>query len=508
MVLNDMEYEIVNPSPSSLVESNRAFGYSPETSIADLLDNSITAGARNIWIDFDWNGRNSSIFILDDGNGMTAEELTNAMRLGSKNPLNERDEKDLGRFGLGLKTASFAQCRSLTVASLTSDGVQNTRIWDLDVVSETDEWRLLSNPSPENVDLICRKLTNNLTSGTLVVWNNLDRMVGDTDISDEIASRNFLSEADKVGKHLSMVFHRYMVGRNKINIYLGKDPKPLTPWDPFISDSTFTQTMEEDSPTLFGKHITIVPYVLPHHTEISQEVHHLASGIKGWNAHQGFYVYRNRRLLVAGSWLGISNLKQEEHYKLARIRVDIPNSMDNAWELDVKKSEARPPAGLRRELNRIATNTRKRAQEVYRYRGKPVARKHADEFVYVWNKHSLRGGKSRYSINRKHPLIQSLKDKLNGNHRPLESALKLIEETLPISLISVESLENPEGHIQYFEGKSGSEIYKVMEDALEALIQSEVTLDEAFMKISTMEPFERYPEQLALIAEKYEVVHG
>jgi hypothetical protein len=116
-----------------MVESLRGFGYSTATAIADIVDNSISAGARNVWITFTYGGSASIISILDDGHGMSAEELLRAMTLGGISPLLQRSATDLGRFGLGLKTASFSQCRCLTVASRRSGHVStSTRRWDLD----------------------------------------------------------------------------------------------------------------------------------------------------------------------------------------------------------------------------------------------------------------------------------------------------------------------------------------------------------------------------------------
>src|SRR4051812_18044856 len=136
-------YDLAEPFAPAMIESLRAFGYNLPTAIADLLDNSITAGARNIWLNFFWDGAESYLTICDDGQGMTRKELFDAMRPGSRNPLEVRGQGDLGRFGLGLKTASFSQCRRLTVKSKVEGGRASTRCWDLDYVNQTNEWRLL-----------------------------------------------------------------------------------------------------------------------------------------------------------------------------------------------------------------------------------------------------------------------------------------------------------------------------------------------------------------------------
>src|SRR2546428_7939377 len=139
----DVEFDLVPPNAASLVESLRAFGYGLPTAIADLVDNAIFGKARNIWIEFFWDGEESAVCLTDDGCGMSEPELRDAMRAGSRNPLDDRDPRDLGRFGLGLKTASFSQCRRLTVRSKTKDGGAITRCWDLDCIGRTNDWRLL-----------------------------------------------------------------------------------------------------------------------------------------------------------------------------------------------------------------------------------------------------------------------------------------------------------------------------------------------------------------------------
>ena len=496
------EFEIVEPDPSSLIEALRAFGYSPETSLADLIDNSITANAKNIWVKFVWAGAESHIEILDDGSGMDTKELVRAMKVGSQNPLNERDAKDLGRFGLGLKTASFAQCRHVSVSSL-KDGLPiSTRIWDLDYVAKHGQWRLMKYPSKNHDEIITGSLGKNMASGTLIIWSNLDRMLGLVDESDSRHQDNFYEIESRVAKHLSMVFHRYMEGNNKINIYIAGDPNPLKPWDPFLTDEDYTDPLPIEKPSLFDKKISVEPFVLPHHTMMSsKEAHNEASGIKGWNAHQGFYIYRNKRMLVPGSWLGIRNLKQEEHYKLARIKVDIPNSMDDSWELDVKKSEARPPSGLRSDLARIAGVVRGKARDVYAFRGKPSARKHAEDFEYIWNSKELRS-RIRYSINRNHPLIKSVKSLLGKNIKALEATLKLIEETIPITQFWIDSSENPDKHIQHFEGKSESEVLEVMMETYNAMLNNGFTSTEALERLPNLELSARYPHILAILLEK------
>lgn len=205
--MND-EYDLVEPHAAIMIESLRAFGYDLRTAIADLIDNSITAGAENIWLDFFWNGRDSYIRVTDDGIGMSEQDLVNAMRPGSKNPLESREATDLGRFGLGMKTASFSQCKRMTVASRTSNSSMSVRRWDLDFVAKIDKWSLLKAPAAGSEPFF-NKL-NELEHGTTVLWEVLDRVVGNSSVNDNKASSQFYRNVKIVQSYLSMVFHRYM----------------------------------------------------------------------------------------------------------------------------------------------------------------------------------------------------------------------------------------------------------------------------------------------------------
>jgi len=185
--MNRYRYEDLPPRAHAMVASMRAIGYDLATAIADLIDNSIFAGANNIWIKYHWEGSGSWIYILDDGHGMSEEKLKEAMRLGSQSPLDERDPKDLGRFGLGLKTASFSQCRVTTVYTKTPEGVTSIRCWDLDHIEETQRWELDTIP-PENTESILSNL-DRLSHGTMVLWQKVDRVVEMDDLDDEEGMR-------------------------------------------------------------------------------------------------------------------------------------------------------------------------------------------------------------------------------------------------------------------------------------------------------------------------------
>jgi len=169
-----METLEVIPDPVSLMESMRAVGYSAEAAIADLIDNSLSADAKAIHVQYDASD-SPYVAILDEGVGMDPDELTAEMRLGSSNPADHRDASDLGRFGLGLKTASLSQCRKLTVISK-KNGYTSARRWDLDVVQEAGKWLVVVPPAAELETMPLYRRIEAASSGTLVVWQDLDRL--------------------------------------------------------------------------------------------------------------------------------------------------------------------------------------------------------------------------------------------------------------------------------------------------------------------------------------------
>jgi hypothetical protein len=480
------DFDIAAPDAGAMIESLRAFGYDLPTSISDLIDNSIFAGAKNVWLKFYWNGENSTISIKDDGYGMNESELINAMRPGSRSPLDERDTDDLGRFGLGLKTASFSQCRKLTVATKSAKQNIAIRCWDIDEVVKTGEWRLFK-INIKNTDG-CFSDLENMEHGTIVLWENIDRIVTGTRVESEKDQRLFLERVDNVKKHLAMVFHRFLE-RGRFKIWI--NDRTVESWDPLLNNEKATQLLNEESFLISGK-MVVNPYVLPHRSKIDDETYNLAEGLKGWNAQQGFYIYRNERLILAGNWLGLG-FKKDEHYKLARIQVDIPNSMDMEWEIDVKKSIARPPAVLRDDLKRIAKLTRERAADIYRHRGKVIARASASDFVFVWEK-KVRHGKIFYSLNRQHPLIKEVLENSDENNPAIRALIRLIEETIPVPLIAINNSENPDKQVKPFEKIPSEELIEVMTEVYKSLIVSGLTIPEAQKRLAVMEPFNYYPE--------------
>lgn len=479
-------FDIAAPDPAALVESLRAFGYTPQTAVADLLDNSITAAADRIWIEFDWNGAASRIAIGDNGHGMTEAELVRAMRPGSMSPQEKRAAEDLGRFGLGLKTASFSQCRTLTVVTKTKGSNSHARRWDLDTVVATDEWRLLRGFPEDCTDLVQR--LQKQPRGTVVIWQQLDRIVGNEDVDDEDAHRRFLELARSVRSHISMTFHRFLSPRGGRTVTVNGHEVP--PWDPFLSRSKARQVLAAEELPLDGGIVTVQPVVLPHRSKLTAEEFELAGGERGWNSLQGFYVYRNKRLLVAGDWLNLG-FQKEEHYKLARIQVDITNDMDALWQIDVRKSQAQPPGVLRHELRRIAKVTRARAVEVYRHRGKLLTKQQEKGLVVTWHQR-VHNGKVSYVVNRNHPAVVEALE--NPSAKNVRNLLQIVEAAVPVPLISIASAERPEEQAAPFEGISRKHVSHLAIELYKSFRRRGIDHVAARDRVLTTDPFQYFPE--------------
>jgi hypothetical protein len=430
---NSEEFEDCSPRADSLIHSLRAFGYGLGMAIADLIDNSIFAESQLITIDYDWNDADPWIRIMDDGSGMSEKELLNAMKFGSSSPLEVRDPKDLGRFGLGMKTASLSQCKQLTVATKTpGEDTTSVRYWDLDHVEDVKKWEIGKNPNLSIQKLI--EPLSKVRNGTIVIWKNLDKYFDyneETEDGNDIFNRKLL----EASKYLEMVFHQLLENKD-FNIKFGR--KMCHPWDPFLQKNEYTETLYDEKYE-DGK-VSITPYILPHISKRTDNENESGSGPLGWNAQQGFYLYRNKRMIVSGGYLNL-DLKPEEHYKLARIKLEITNDMDHDWEIDVCKADAIPPERLKNDLLRIAKAARSSASEIYRARTGVKKDRKKGPVEKVWEKR-VRGEKIFYKINTQHPVLKELLGKISKEKKLIKTLFSILETTVPHHLIVLDGLEN------------------------------------------------------------------
>lgn len=331
--IENLEY--LEPNPGAMVESLRSIGYTLETAVADLIDNSITAKASRIDIDSPFQGSDTKIYILDNGEGMSEVRLVEAMRLGSFSPSLKRKRKDLGRFGLGLKTATFSQCKRLSVITK-HEGKISARCWDLDFIIKHNKWCLLKDAPQAYIDKV-----STLPSGTLVVWEKLDRIISDKDAK---AEKNFNNKKGILRRHLSLVFHRF-IEDGRLEIHIGG--VPVEPWNPFLPHLNSSLKKELPPTSLYGGNVVIKGWVMPHRNYFTDAEYKEAGFRRGWTQMQGFYIYREDRLLTAGGWLGLkpdgTAMLQEHHYDLGRICVDLTNNYDFDWDIDIKSPKPHRP---------------------------------------------------------------------------------------------------------------------------------------------------------------------
>ncbi len=489
------DWEELPPDPASTIEALRHLGYQPRSAVADLIDNSLAWDAREVTIKAHWSGADSWVAIIDDGSGMTKSRLKDAMQIGSSDPLAPRGEGDLGRFGFGLKTASFSQARELTVLTRTKDGTSNSvNCWDLDEVRRTGRW-VIKKSAPESA----RPILDNLDSGkrgTVVLWRRLTDLVDPKAEKKNSAARAvFYEELEVISRWLGMVFEQFLSRVDPVKMRL--NGAVVNPFDPFLRDHTATQPLAPETLRLHKKKVLIAPYVLPHDSKLNAAEQLSAAGPLGWNDQQGFYVYRRDRLIVAGDWLGL-DLPRDDKHNLARIRIDIPAELDQEWQLDVAKGTVRPPAALRTDLLRIARDTRKKAAAVKRHRAGEVVRNPAKKIEHVWRLEAVHGGK-RPKISRTHPLIAKALDDAGLRRRDLAAVLSLLEDSLPVSALPTQAAENPP-----LADQTPDRVMELADMVYESMLAQGKTRSEAAQRICNTEPFYLYPE----IVEHFGAIYG
>lgn len=378
-----METIEVLPNPSDLIESMRSIGYSFNTAIADIIDNSISAHAKKIDIYSIFSDNTlQKMQIIDDGDGMDLNGLIEAMRLGSKNPNDLREKEDLGRFGLGLKSASFSQCRCLTVVTC-QNGRYNALVWDLDYVQEHNcfEVQQLTNGDIKKIDHI----DSIKEHGTIVQWSKFDYFNSKEQMFEKLANAK---------EHLSLIFHRYIEDGLKMTL----NNMLIEAKDPFLKKNSRTQILQSKKINMGIGIVEVQPYILPQIKYLSQEERAKVNGITKSNTYtdQGLYIYRNKRLIMWGTYLHLDSPK--ELNKNARIQVDIPNTLDSLWEIDVKKSKASIPHQLRKQLRAVVKNSSEQSKRIYKYRGHKSITNNSPiwNFTIFDNYHSIFKQFSRY----------------------------------------------------------------------------------------------------------------
>lgn len=425
-----MTYEILTPG-IELLESMRSVGYSFDDAIADLIDNSITANASRVEVSGDVvDGRYVSI--LDNGSGMSPDEARTALRLAGTGR-DSRADNDLGRFGLGLKTASLSQGRRLTLASKAGGEVTVIQ-WDLDYVEQAGDWRIRVLERPDIDHIPAAEKFDRMDTGTLVIWESLDYLIGESERPDEVMAKHLA----QLREHLGLVFHQFLdsnyVGGLKILVN-AKDVKPL---DPFLTSVRKTHRSPIEHFKIHGETVEMQSFVLPHSSALSEKELRRADLSHAMESKQGFYVYRGHRLIDWGSWYGIT--KQSQLKKQTRVRVEFPNSLDHLWQLDIRKSKVQPPREFINHYRTLILNETRKSERVHTYRGR--IRERNDEITPLWDFIEDRS-QIRYEINRDHPSVKSAFEGLSKEQRrALETLLEDVARCIPAQNAYVEISDN------------------------------------------------------------------
>lgn len=412
----------------ALLTGLRAIGYNFSTAVADIIDNSISAEATEIRIFSDPLNQEPYFCILDNGHGMSMSELDNAMLPGSDRENKEDSKLELGRFGLGLKSASLSQCREFTVASK-KFGKIRAMSFDLDVI-ETSNKLLLKQLSNEEIELLPEiDRLKSYETGTLVIWTKFDKIEGLAKNFED----SFRAAVSDSKKHVELVFHRFY---NKISIYYNE--KRVERRDPFLLGSVGRQqTGRTSTINIDGSEITVIPYTLPFANTLTSDEKALLGNPKSIFDEQGFYLYRNERLISWGSWMRMGI--RSELNKLARIQVDIPSSLDSVWMLDVKKSSAKIPDKIKDRIRMAVEDSIVRSKRTTKFPGV----KEQSVTCKMWDRINEHEGKIRYQINRNAPAIIALSDAIGDTEKELlEIVLSQIEAYLPKYSISNDNMES------------------------------------------------------------------
>ncbi|MEN5087989.1 ATP-binding protein [Sphingobacterium faecium] len=411
-----INYEDSIPNPEYLVKSISEQGYTLESALADLIDNSISAKASNIEILTDLEGPRFKLFIADDGDGMTELELIQNMKFPSSLMESSRDRVDLGRFGLGMKTASFSQTRKFTVlSSKNGSGAYNARTWDVDYLKDVGEWRVIVNTNEEITDILNRfnLLSEQYLNGvkefepnTIILWDGLFKF--ETYLSHENGLKAIKKEiAEVTSDYLSLVFHRFLESKkNPFSIRINNTV--LQPFSPFPSDVADLRPLVPKQALFNGEAVKLEGYVLPVRSidESKQTTSIWTTKFNSLLDLEGIYIYRADRIILFGGWNGL--IRKSANLQLARLKVDLGNKIDHLIHLNVSKSQIKIPYELRNAFYRYISELKEEAQKEYFNRGiKRITGSNTKSNTTLFQRKATNKG-ALVEINEEFPLVENL----------------------------------------------------------------------------------------------------
>ena len=415
-------FELANPNPEFLIKSIAEQGYSLETALADLMDNSITANATRIEVLTKIDTEPFMLFLSDNGDGMDKTSLKKNMQFPSKSPEETRELSDLGRFGLGLKTASFSQTRIFTVLSRKRGSDKFFGLtWDVNHLKNSGKWEMLLN-SDEEIDEIIEQYTsiskehlnnsNEFIPNTIVVWKGLYKF---ENYVNEKNKQDALKEeiTNTTSEYLSIVFHKFMERQNN-RLQIRINNTLVNPFNPFPHENSSLRVLEPLQKEFGKDFVKIQGFVLPN-TSIKDDSNTWTPKNKSLMDMEGLYIYRADRLILFGGWNGL--IKKMPRLQLGRLKIDIGNKVDHLFHLNVAKSQINIPHDLKNAFLRAIVDLKTEAQKEYFNHGlksfKQRPTEYSSELFYktATNKGVL------LRINDEFPLLKSLKSSLNSNQR-------------------------------------------------------------------------------------------
>lgn len=424
------------PRANILMGSMRSIGYTFESAIADVIDNSISAHCTNVYLLFPENPLEElAVGILDDGCGMSDSHLFEAMRYGSSSSEDQRETDDLGRFGLGMKSASMSMCRKLTVASKYK-GEIHAYTWDYNYIKQKEAWIIEEHTKAEIKNLPYVDRLESQEQGTLVIWREFDVLAKSSNGQVyEVLNEHKQSVNDAV----ALIFHRFLNSKTKLHLNIFINNSKVRGLDPFLEDNPKTTRKKEVSIAINDsngkeRQVKVRAFILPYASDLKNKDRQLVGGIESLKSKQGFYLYRNQRLIVWGTWFGMR--PRSELTKNARIRVDIPNCLDDIFKIDVKKQAAYIPRYIQNQLKRLINDTLETSISKQTFRGR---RQNVNDIDYIWNRMEARNKTFYYQINRNSELYKLVREHLNSEGITyLDILLTEIEKNLPVQQIYID----------------------------------------------------------------------
>ncbi|MEG0518674.1 MAG: ATP-binding protein [Bacteroidales bacterium] len=487
------------PQADMLMGSMRSMGYSFEAAIADVIDNSISAQCSYVKLLFPLTYTDiKAVGVLDDGVGMNADTLFEAMRYGSSDSSEERDENDLGRFGLGMKSAPMSQCRILTVVSK-RDNVYCCYTWDYNIICEQKRWIVIEHTLKEIEALPYIDELKAIKTGTLVIWQDFDVI----EKSNDGRVFDFLNEQkDSLDKYLGLIYHRFLsdTKKSKLKIYINNGR--VKSLDPFLevhpkTTAKKSRTIEINDSNSFERLITIKPFILPYATDLSDKDKQLIGGIENLRSKQGFYIYRNKRLIIWGTWFGMK--PRAELTKNARIRVDIPNTLDDIWGINIMKQKAIIPKSIQHRMKKTVLEAMEISVVKQTHRGR---RENIEDLDYIWDRMEGRNKTYFYQINRDNKVFKMIREKMSDeDFIYLDILISELEKNIPINQIYID--KSNEAIFVEENNDRFDEVFQLGITMVD-LIKETRPFTEIIEDLMKSEPFCRYPKVQSALLKHYE----